>query len=360
MTPWPRPTPNTWCGPSCGRGRASTSPPAASPTCPWASFRCRLEDLELTGPGAYGYAPLVEALAAHVGWPRKCRGPRRGTSFANHLALAGAGGPATRYSSSPGLQPDGGRRPLPRGEVTEFPRRAEDGYALDPGEIAGAALARTRVIVITNLHNPTSVHAGEEALRAVGAIARDVGRKVLVDEVYREAAVRQHPPLRVPPRPGVRRDQQPDQGLRAQRPAVRLDPGRARARPRLWRLNDLFGVNAPHAVERLAVIALDHLPAVAARAKALLETNRALMNAFLESRTDLDSNRVEQGMTAFPRLKRGNVDDLCSLLRQRYETTVVPGRFFEMPDHFRVAIGCPTETLREGLARLAAALDEAG
>jgi aspartate/methionine/tyrosine aminotransferase len=83
------------------------------------------------------------------------------------------------------------------------------------------------------------------------------------------------------------------------------------------------------------------------------------MNAFLQSRTDLEWDRLDYGMTTFPRLKSRNVEELCQRLRERYETTVVPGRFFEMPDHFRVAIGCPTETLREGLARLGAALDEA-
>ena len=40
-------------------------------------------------------------------------------------------------------------------------------------------------------------------------------------------------------------------------------------------------------------------------------------------------------------------------------TTVVPGRFFGAPDHFRLALGCPPETLEGGLERLATALDEA-
>jgi bifunctional pyridoxal-dependent enzyme with beta-cystathionase and maltose regulon repressor activities len=29
-----------------------------------------------------------------------------------------------------------------------------------------------------------------------------------------------------------------------------------------------------------------------------------------------------------------------------------------MPDHFRIGLGCPTETLEEGLERLGAALNE--
>jgi aspartate/methionine/tyrosine aminotransferase len=64
-------------------------------------------------------------------------------------------------------------------------------------------------------------------------------------------------------------------------------------------------------------------------------------------------------MIAFPRLLRGDVDDLCRRLRENHETTVVPGRFFEAPRHFRLALGCPPETLAGGLERLARALDEA-
>jgi len=45
------------------------------------------------------------------------------------------------------------------------------------------------------------------------------------------------------------------------------------------------------------------------------------------------------------------------LLGEKYETTVVPGSFFEMPRHFRIGIGGDTATLRGGLERLGAALD---
>ena len=47
-----------------------------------------------------------------------------------------------------------------------------------------------------------------------------------------------------------------------------------------------------------------------------------------------------------------------SILREKYEATVVPGGFFEMPEHFRVGLGGKTEMLVAGLERLGAALDE--
>jgi aspartate/methionine/tyrosine aminotransferase len=45
-------------------------------------------------------------------------------------------------------------------------------------------------------------------------------------------------------------------------------------------------------------------------------------------------------------------------LREKYETSIVPGSFFEMPEHFRIGIAGDSEVLESGLERLAAALDE--
>jgi aspartate/methionine/tyrosine aminotransferase len=74
----------------------------------------------------------------------------------------------------------------------------------------------------------------------------------------------------------------------------------------------------------------------------------------------LSAVRPEFGTIVFPRLRGGRVDDFCKLLRERFETTVVPGRFFEMPEHFRLGIGGDTATLEAGLERLSAALDHFG
>jgi aspartate/methionine/tyrosine aminotransferase len=127
----------------------------------------------------------------------------------------------------------------------------------------------------------------------------------------------------------------------------------------MWRLDDLFGVIPAHPAERLSVVALDHLDRVAERARRILETNTDGVNAFLAARPDLACAPVDGGMVAFPRLLRGDVDALCRRLREGHETTVVPGRFFGAPGHFRLSLGCAPETLEGGLERLAAALDEA-
>ena len=320
----------------------------------------RLEDLELTASGAYGYAPLVEALAAHVGVaPESVVVPGGGTSFANHLALAGlvtSGDEVLIETPAYSLMAAVAR--YLGATVTEFPRRAEDGFALDAGAIRSRLSPRTRVIVITNLHNPTSVQAGEEALRAVGEVAREAGCKVLVDEVYREAVFDNTPrsAFHLGPEFVVTSSLTKVYGLSGLRCGwILAEPELARA---LWRLNDLFGVNAPHAVERLAVVALHDLGALRERARRLLTANRPLLRGFLESREDLDVVRAPWGTTAFPRLRGGSVEDLAARLRSEYETSIVPGRFFGAEQHFRIGIGGQTSMVREGLLRLGRALDD--
>jgi aspartate/methionine/tyrosine aminotransferase len=127
---------------------------------------------------------------------------------------------------------------------------------------------------------------------------------------------------------------------------------------RIWRINDLFGNIPPHSAELMSMIALDHLPEIAQRSRDILKMNRAALDLFLDSRDDLEVVRPPCGTVIFPRLKCGNADDFVQLLHDKYETDVVPGRFFEMPDHFRVGIGGDPEMTRAGLERLSDALDE--
>jgi aspartate/methionine/tyrosine aminotransferase len=112
-----------------------------------------------------------------------------------------------------------------------------------------------------------------------------------------------------------------------------------------------------HPGERLSVIALDNLAKIDARAREILDVNRRALDAFFENRGDVDGFRSPWGTVAFPRLKRGSVAEFIEQLRTRFETSIVPGEFFEMPDHFRIGIGGDPAMTAEALQRLALALD---
>lgn len=326
---------------------------------PLAELAVSLKDLDLSGPSWYGYEPLQQALAV------KCKVEADrvvhsiGTSMANHLAMA-----ATIERGDEVLIEYPAYDPLISTAcylgaiIKRFERRIDDGFRLDAREVERAASLRTRLIVITNLHNPTGALTDNDTLRHIGEIARSVGARVLVDEVYLEAMFERAQPsaIQLGDEFIVTGSLTKAYGLSGLRCGwVLAEPSLAK---RMWRLNDLFGNIPAHPAERLSVIALANLDRIAARAKSLLEKNRPVLDRFLNSRGDLEAARPQFGTVVFPRLKRGSVDALCGLLREKYETTVVPGKFFEMPEYFRIGIGCDSDMLVSGLDRLGKALDE--
>jgi aspartate/methionine/tyrosine aminotransferase len=124
----------------------------------------------------------------------------------------------------------------------------------------------------------------------------------------------------------------------------------------MWQVVDFTYGSPVHPAERLGVIALDNLDRIRNRAHTLLEINRSLINAFLADHPELDCEPSRFGTTVFPRLKAGGVADFVTLLRDRFETSVVPGNFFEQPQHFRIGFCGTTETVSGGIERMSDAL----
>jgi aspartate/methionine/tyrosine aminotransferase len=321
------------------------------------SLPVTVADLDLDGASHPRYAPLRERIARRYGVGLEQVVAADGTSMANFVALAALVEPGDEVLvERPAYDPLLGAASFLAATVTRFDRRPEDGFRLDVERIAAAARDRTRVILITNLHNPSGALAGEDELRAVGKVARRVGARVLVDEAYLDAAV---PPRRsavhLGPEFVVTNSLTKVYGLSGLRCGwVLAEPELAE---RMWRVNDLFGVNQAHPAERLACIAFDNIDAVVGDRPDLLLRNREAFNAFVERRDDLDCMKAEHGITAFPRWAGGDTERLDDRLHEEFDAAVVPGRWFEMPDHFRIGFGYPAEHFDEGLKRLGAGLE---
>jgi aspartate/methionine/tyrosine aminotransferase len=324
------------------------------------SLGISLADLDLDGASHPRYAPLREAIGRRYGVAPEGVVAADGTSMANFLAMAALVGPGDEVLiERPTYEPLLGAASFLGGRIKRFDRRADERYRIDADRLASLTTERTRLIVITNLHNPSSALAGEEELRALGEIARRANARVLVDEVYLDSAV--------PPRPSAvhfgpefvcTNSLTKVYGLSGLRCGwILAEPELAE---RMWRLNDLFGVNQAHPAERLACIAFEQIDQVIGDTPAMLADNRALFDSFVGARADLECMPAVHGIVAFPRWRSGDTDRLDARLRERFDTAVVPGRWFEMPEHFRIGFGLPTDVLEEGLTRLGAALDELG
>src|SRR5216110_1441842 len=153
---------------------------------PFPELEAQIEDIDLNGDNSYGYAPLVDALAEHCDVPGESVVTiSGGTSMANHLAMAAAIEHGDEVLiEQPTYEPLLALAEYFGARIKRFSRPFDNGYRIDLDELGSLLTPNTRLIVITNLHNPSSALTDENTLRRVGEMAAEAGARVLVDEVY--------------------------------------------------------------------------------------------------------------------------------------------------------------------------------
>jgi aspartate/methionine/tyrosine aminotransferase len=312
---------------------------------------------------------LRDAIAAHNDVPRDEAVPAFGTTHAIWLACAtlvdaagdARGVPDEVLVETPVYEP---LVQMPAGcaaIVRTFARDAARGFALDPDAIARAITPRTRAVVVTDLHNPTGVRAGDDALRAAARVADSVGAVLIVDEAYGELG-------RWVDASGVYRASSRKlahnvvavssltkcYGLGAERIGWMLGPSAL-----IERAHDTLLASIGHAPQSHARAGLEGFARtvpLAARARAIIAGKRARVAAWAAARglTLTSSEESLFGLVTLP--GRGDLTPVIEAGIREYEVLVSPGSFFGVPNAFRIAWSLPTEALDEGLERLAKTL----
>src|ERR1041385_3122846 len=156
---------------------------------PFPELEAQIEDINLNGDNSYGYAPLIDALAQHCEVPaEQVVTISGGTSMANHLAMAAAIEHGDEVLiEEPTYEPLLALAKYFGARVKRFSRSADNGFLINVNELEQKVSSTTKLIVLTNLHNPSSALTDEPTLRRIGEIAANIGARVLVDEVYLEA-----------------------------------------------------------------------------------------------------------------------------------------------------------------------------
>lgn len=306
----------------------------------------------LSGPGAYGYPPLKAAIAARHHVSESSVTTALGTSGANWLAMAASIEPGDEViMEHPAYPLLWETAEYVGASIKFFERREADRFAIDPEAIAALVSSKTRLIVLTNLHNPSCAQASEAALKSVGEIAQNAGARVLVDEVYLDLLADRTPPSAFHLGPPFISTNSLTKvyGLSGLRCGWVLAEEALTRKMQL--LNDLFGVNNPYVTDQISCIAFAKLPQIAKWSRDLLQSNLALANEFLSATPELIAKPLEAGTVLFPRVEFP-VEAFCQKLRENYETVVTPGSFFGAPNHLRIGIGGDPAILQEGLNRI--------
>ena len=353
---------------------------AAAPYMEWAKTRprptidlagsnlhgCTLDDLpgardavDISGESPEGYTPLVEAIARRYGVGAGNVATAGGCSGANFLACAALLEPGDEVLvERPFYDPMPAAARLLGASVATFERRFEDRYDVDADRVAAALTPRTRLVLLSNPHNPSGALARPESLLALGALAARRGIHVLVDEVYLDTMFEDRPAPAATISPAF----VSTNSLTKAYGLASLRCGWTLAAPdvthRIRRARDLVDVWAPMPSDRLSVLAFANLDALAARARGIVEPNRTAVRAWLAGRRDL-ACVPSRSTIAFPRLLGSDdASPFAERLFAQTGTAVAPGRFFGFPGHFRLAFGGRPDRVAAGLAAISATLDE--
>ena len=321
-----------------------------------------VDDFTMVADNEYGWLPLLGRIAQRYRVHPDNVVLAHGASMANHLACASLAEPGDHVLIEwPVYDP---LVAVPRYldcEVSFFERRAEDEYALDVAGVGRAVTPRTRLVILSNLHNPTGAEVRRAELESLAQMAESRDFYVLVDEVYLEwiYGAGKDPELRsainISPRFVTTRSLTKVFGLAALRAGWILAD--AALATRMRRLNGLFASSMSHPAERLAARAFDHAEILLDQGRKRVDRNRSIVAKFIESQPSLSWIAPEAGTVGFVRLEGGNVDGLVERLLA-HDSLVTPGRFFGVEDHFRIGFGMEEAHLKEGLKRLGSALGE--
>jgi len=243
----------------------------------------------------------------------------------------------------------------------DYIRRHGEQAKLDLSDIEARATSTTRLIVLTNLHNPSGNYLDNSTLAQLADLAERLDLIVVFDEVYGDYAphqVRPAPANTLSPRFVSVNSLTKIYGLSTLRCGwLAAAPDIvARVRP-VWEGMEFGLSNFSHAVA--ALVLENPAPFDAYWRKIVAEARPVLTDCFgaLEGEDLVRGGLPEFGCIAFPELiGMSDSAEFCDWLYQRSRLVVAPGKYFGAPKHIRIGFGMPVEKLEPALAELSRAL----
>ncbi len=242
----------------------------------------------------------------------------------------------------------------------------EDGWTVDPDRLAKLITARTKLVSLTNPHNPTGAVMTEAVLRRiVELVEAHPSARLLVDETYREMTFGGPPPLSATLSEraiGVSSLSKSD-GL----PGIRMGWLMTRdveLAERFLAAKEQILITNSVVDEAIAEVAMarrpERLPGIMTGIAASLD----MVRGWLADQDLFEWVEPRGGVVGLPRFRADvevDVDAFYRILLDRYGTIVGPGHWFSQPRRsFRLGYGWPSANeLEQGLAALLASAVEA-
>jgi len=229
-------------------------------------------------------------------------------------------------------------------DVSPWPAREENGWAIDLDELRHLMRTNTRAIIINTPHNPTGYLMSRADYEAVHEFARENKLLLFSDEVYRESEY--DPATRLPAgcdfgehaiSLGVTSKTYGLAGLRIGWIATK----NKKIYEKMASLKDYTTICNSAPSEFLAEVALRNRTKLAERNLGMIRNNLAIIDDLFTRYSNLFSWIPPQGGSmAFPRLLKGDVEEFCDTLVKKAGVLLLPGSVYDdARNHFRLGLG---------------------
>jgi hypothetical protein len=283
-----------------------------------------------------------------------------GTSEANFLLFATQLSPGDKVViETPGYPQFFSLASLVQAQVVPLVRRHDQGYMPDPKQLAEVLTDDVRMVVLSNLHNPSMAMTPRDTMQQVIDAAAKVGALVLVDEVYMDHVKpgQEYSAFGLGDNVAVTASLTKVYGLSGLRFGWAAAPERVASR--MIDLIDIVAPELPTVTQNMALRALENLPRLRGAARRLHEQNWPIVKQWADSRKDIEYFTPQGGITVWMRVKGvSETGNLATVCRNDYGVLVAPGEYFQSPGWLRIGYRVEPVSLREGLQRLGRAIDD--
>ena len=233
-------------------------------------------------------------------------------------------------------------------------RRFEDGFCLDVDALEALITDRTKLIVITNPHNPTGVVADRETeIKRIAEIAQAKGIYVLIDEIFLDGAAVPQVSAYGLPNVIITSSMTKVYGLGGQRTGWIIAPPEIVSQLQYAKAHT--NGSSSYVGELMNAYALRNARNILVqRFNKLSMSNFKVLSEWMQANQDIVEWVLPHGgIMCFPkyRLEMSSIE-LCQKLLDDHGVMVVPGEYFNMDGHIRICYTCSEEALKNGLTAL--------
>jgi aspartate/methionine/tyrosine aminotransferase len=244
--------------------------------------------------------------------------------------------------------------------ISLLKRRPPD-YSVDPDDLKAVVRPNTKLVILSNLHNPSSALLPDDLLIELAGEARNISPdiKVVVDEVYHDFVSRTILPAATLDDCFISLN-----SLTKAYGLGSLHTGWIIAEPdivkNIKRLQTLIQGSGAKLLEAFVSVIIANLDEYWERSASVMSENRKLLHKYLKPlfNSGILSGRIpEHGCIYFPRVNGvDNTDELVEDLAENHKVYIVPGRFFGEPGNIRIGFGGKTPKLEQSFSAFVSAM----